>query len=1182
MSGKPIRELSLRQRLLLLTALASGVGILLGCAAFFVYDTHEARNRKVEELQSASDLVGTNSAAALAFDDPVSGAKFLAALGTRKNIRAGVLYRKDGSFFASYVRADWNGKLPVPGEAAAGIVWKQDCLTYSAPVKLDTRFLGSLYLDADVLDLQARRREFAKLTALVACASLLLVYLLTNVLQRGVAKPIQRLAQVARSITQERNHSLRAPELSGKELRQLGSDFNHMLDEIEQRDAALGEARDTLEMRVEARTAELELEVAERRRAQESLNERTGFLNTLISCSPLAIVAQDLHGRIQIINPAFSKLFGYTEEESKGRLLDELIAPGDLNGEAGGLFESAHQEGGVHKIRRRRRKDGQWVDVELHGVPLVIAGEVRGVLALYQDISQRLQAEERLKASEEVFRTLSAAAPIGIFRHDLSDVCSDVCSYVNRFWTEMTGISAEEAYGVGWRKALHAEDAERVRKSWREAYETRTRFEDSYRYVHRDGRTFWVETIAQPTFDAAGALQGYVGVVQDVTERRMVAERMREAKEAAEAASRAKSEFLANMSHEIRTPMNGILGMTELALDTELSPEQREYLSMVKSSAESLLSIINDILDFSKIEAGRMEFESIPFSPLDCIEAALHPLALRAQEKGLELTWAVNGLVPERVRGDSIRLRQILINLVGNAVKFTKQGGVSVVAERLPSSNGVVLVRFTVTDTGIGIAPEKHQHIFEGFSQADTSTTREYGGTGLGLSISARLVTLMHGEMGMESEMGQGSKFFFTLPLQPASADDVVLPLDSAALAGKRVLVVDDNEVNRHLLARLLPQWGLDATVVADGTLAIAEFAASVKSRRCYSLALLDQHMPGLDGFDVAKAIRGMATAKQTAILILSSAMDSADQPRGANLGIDRYLLKPLRRSLLHEAILQALRLSGKAETAPGVSQFSKPSRTLRVLLAEDNAVNQKLAMHLLAKMGHHAMLAVNGKEAVDLARRSQFDLILMDIQMPIMGGVEAVREIRAFEKRTRAHHAIIAMTAHAMAGDAEKYLRSGMDGYVSKPIRVDLLKAEIERCVSGRAARKEEHMKESTEPSTLADFEMVELLARVDNDRELLRELLDIFKEDSPRHLQALREAVARADSAVVANEAHALKGMLSNLSAKPAAATAAALELLARQSKTADFPAVFDSFERQMARLLTEVDACLAGVTT
>jgi PAS domain S-box-containing protein len=1173
MIRKIIRDVSLRQRLLVLTMLTSGVGVLIGCAAFFAYDVYQARALKVEELRLATDLVGTNSAAALMFDDPISGAKLLDALRTRKNIRAGVLYRKDGSLFASYVRPDWEGRKTIEKEAREGVVWRVDCLSYSAPVKLEERRLGTLYLEADLSDLQEMRRRFSELTAVVALASLLAVYLLTNALQRGVTKPIKRLAEVARAIATGKNYSVRAPELSVRELRQLSADFNHMLDEIEGRDVALSEARDTLETRVEARTAELEVEVKERRKAQESLHERTTFLNTLIFSSPIAIVAQDLEGRIQITNPAFHKLFGYMAEECKGQLLDSLIA-GDQLGEAGGLFKGACHPEGVHKTLQRQRKDGRRVHVELHGVPLVIDGTLRGVFALYQDIGKRVEAEERLRASEEVFRTLSTAAPIGIFRHDVSDECS----YVNKCWMDMTGMSFDEACGGGWKNVLHPEDQERIRAAWRKAYERRDRFSASYRYVHRDGHAVWVETIAQPIFDGAGKLQGYVGVVQDVTERRMVSERMREAKEAAEAASLAKSEFLANMSHEIRTPMNGILGMTELALDTDLSAEQREYLGMVKSSAEALLTIINDILDFSKIEAGRMELERVPFSVIDCVEEALHPLSLRAQEKGLELTWALKGEVPERVRGDSSRIRQVLLNLVGNAVKFTKQGEVSVIAERLPSENGRVHLRFEVSDTGIGIPEEKQKYIFDAFSQADASTTREYGGTGLGLSISAQLVQLMHGEMGLESEPGKGSKFFFTLPLEPVLGG-VAEPLpDSKILVGTRVLVVDDNEVNRHLLGRLLPQWGLEPTVIADGRSAIAQFESSAKAGRLYPLVLLDRQMPGLDGFDVAEAIRRIAAKERTAILMLSSAMES-DQRRAVRLGIERYLMKPLRRNLLREAILRALRVRS-AEGKRRRQSPARASRSLRILLAEDNRVNQKLAVRLLAKLGHQVVVAANGSEASKMAHLSQFDLILMDIQMPVMGGVEAVQKIRALEKETGRRNTIVAMTAHAMAGDAEKYLASGMDGYVSKPIRMDVLQAEIERCTNGKEQKRGESMSLSSQDTSSFDFEINELLARVDNDRQLLQELFDLFKEDSPRHLDKLHQAVERNDSEEVASEAHMLKGMLSNLSAKPAAAAAASLERLAHEGKTVEFAASFAALEKQMHRLQPEIEAWLSGV--
>jgi len=482
MNSRFLAKLPLRRRLLLLTMLTSGIGIFLGCTAFFLYDRYEARNRKVEELKSVADLVGTNSAAALAFDAPVNGTKLLSALTTRKNIRCGVLYRTDGSYFASYVRSDWSGRLLLPETPAEGVVWKPSLLSYSASVAMEGRSLGTLYLEADLVDLQKRQKEFEKLTLGVALAGLLAVYFLTNALQRGLTNPIQQLAEVARAITGQRNYALRAPRLTGKELEQLGADFNHMLEEIERRDKELSDARDNLEERVNARTAELKLEMAERLRAEETLSERTSYLNTLVDTSPIAIVAQDLEGRIEFANPAFCKLFGYTPQECEGQLLDALIAPAEMK-EAGQLFTNAHDAKGVHTVLKRFRKDGQSVDVELYGVPLVIAGKLQGVFALYQDIGERIRAEERLKASEELFRKLSEAAPVGIFRHD----ASDRCSYVNQRWIEMTGMSAQEACGDGWKKLLHAEDTDRVQRSWRQTFENRALFKDSYRYVHRDG-----------------------------------------------------------------------------------------------------------------------------------------------------------------------------------------------------------------------------------------------------------------------------------------------------------------------------------------------------------------------------------------------------------------------------------------------------------------------------------------------------------------------------------------------------------------------------------------------------------------------------------------------------------------------------------------------------------------------
>jgi two-component system, sensor histidine kinase and response regulator len=1178
MFGMRIREFSLRQRLLGLTMLTSGIGVVLGCAGFLAYDMHVHREAKVEELRSAADLIGTSTTAALAFDDAPGGAKLLEALKTRRHIRAGVLYRPDGSFFASYIRADLSGKMVLPENIPAGVVWGKDQLTFTLPIEMNARPLGSLYLEADLGDLQDRLRDFEELTLLIAVMSLLVVYLLTAALQRGITRPIQKLAEVARSIAEGKNYALRAPQLAGAELRHLSADFNHMLEEIERRDAALTEARDTLEIRVEARTKELETENLERRRVEQVLRERSNFLDTLIASSPMAILVANESDKIKLINPAFEKLFGYSREESVGKTVNDLFGGGQMQAEIVFNRREMYSQNIIHRTSQRQRKDGHLVDVEIHGALLVIEGQIQGFLAVYQDISQRVRDERAIRESEEVFRSLSAAAPIGIFRTDPQGQCL----YANERWAEMTGRPVEDALGSKWLEALHAEDRENVKDLWYTGTALGAEMENECRFLTPAGRVTWIHWHAKALRAADdGALQGYVGVIEDITERRKVQQRLLEAKEAAEAASLAKSEFLANMSHEIRTPMNGILGMTELALDTELSPEQREYLGMVRSSAESLLGIINDILDFSKIEAGRLELECMPFSLLDCIEDALRPLAMRAQQKGLELTWSAKGEIPELVRGDPTRLRQIVINLAGNAIKFTKHGEVSVTVERLPSPDAQLMVRFVVSDTGVGIPKEKHQQIFEAFSQADSSTTREFGGTGLGLSISARLVKLMQGEIWLESVPDKGSKFFFTAQFAGGSASDAVsTDVIHSELAGKTVLVVDDNEVNRHLLMRLLPQWGMRPTIAADGFEAVAVFETSFRDGALFPLVLLDQNMPGMDGYEVARRIREIAAGEKVAMLILSSAPTASDHERAKKLGIARRLAKPLRRASLREAILQALEVVS-VSNPKRVREIPEPSRKkLQLLLTEDNPVNQKLAERLLEKMGHEVTLAVNGQEAVDLVQRKTFDLILMDIQMPVMGGVEATQKIREWQMRTGIHIPIIAMTAHAMAGDAEKYLQAGMDGYVSKPVRSELLRAEIERFAMPHTRLEGKNMEKSKVQASESPFDLTELLDRVDNDRELLRDLLVIFKDDFPAHLHALREAASCVDMKAVSTVGHTLKGMLSNLAASRAAAAAAQLEHLGRAEDSAGLSQALSAFESEISELLPKLDECMAEV--
>ncbi len=572
------------------------------------------------------------------------------------------------------------------------------------------------------------------------------------------------------------------------------------------------------------------------------------------------------------------------------------------------------------------------------------------------------------------------------------------------------------------------------------------------------GNAKWNLTTKVPLKDANGKAVGIMGIGRDLTPRKQVEADALKAREAAEQANSAKSAFLANMSHEIRTPMNGILGMTELVLDTDLTPEQRESMNAVKQSAESLLEVMNDILDFSKIEAGKMELEEIDFDLRNVLELALKLLSVRADEKGLELLCDLPADLPRAVCGDPGRLRQIVINLVGNAIKFTDCGEVALKAFVRERGDDGYTFEFVVKDTGIGIPLDKQKLIFEAFSQADVSTTRKYGGTGLGLTISKRLVEMMGGKMSVRSEPNSGAEFRFTAQLRVGNSSEALpSPASPDLLRTLRVLIVDDNRTNRRILEGMLARWNMQSTAVDGGEKALEELASAQEKGAPYSLILTDLLMPGMDGFDLVERIRHRPELSAATIMMLTSLGQRGDAARCRELHVSAYLVKPIRQSELHDAIL---RVVGAAPSQADVlitrhtlRENPRLTPALRILLAEDNAINQRVISRLLEKRGHTVVAVETGRGAVEALEKDRYDVVLMDIQMPEMDGLEATAAVRRREESSGEHQHIVALTAHAMKGDAERCLAAGMDAYLSKPVSPDELDEVLIRVAAETAS---------------------------------------------------------------------------------------------------------------------------------
>ncbi len=940
-----------------------------------------------------------------------------------------------------------------------------------------------------------------------------------------------------------------------------------------------------------------EVELTHRRKVEQALMESEAFYQSLVETLPLAMLRKDLTGRFTFANRLLCEAFkrpveaiiGHSDHDFFPRELAEKYRTDDRR-----VLE---QRCNFETTEEFQAPSGERRYTHVVKSPVYdTAGNLVGIQGIFSDVTEKERAERELvQTKARLQAVLDAATQVAI----ISTEVDGTIILFNTGAERMLGYTVDEMLGKSpevfhLASELESRSVELSRQFGRpiRGFDVFVEFarrgdhdEREWTYVRKDGSQIRVMLSVTAKLDFEGNVTGFLGIATDITARHLAEAELLKAKDAAEAANRAKSDFLANMSHEIRTPLNAIIGMTELVRDTDLNVTQREYLAMVQESGESLLAVINDILDFSKIEAGKLSLERVAFNLRELLGDTMKSLALRAHRKRLELACHVATVVPAAVEGDPHRLRQVVVNLVGNAIKFTEQGEVVLDVDVEQASEDELVLHFRVTDTGIGISADQLHTIFEAFEQADTSTTRRYGGTGLGLAISSRLVELMQGRIWVESEVNRGSTFHFLARFAMSSRETEACgsTIYPPMLNGLRVLIVDDNATNRRILVEILANWMMKPTAVSGVTDALAELRRMADAGTPYAMVLTDANMPDVDGFELARQIHENRVLCRSMVMMLTSGDRPGDIKRCGQLGVAAYLVKPIKQSELLDAILVAVggqsSLTGSLEKSSSATR--KASKPKSILLAEDSLINQKLAIGLLEKWGHRVTVANDGLEAVSLSGQNAFDLVLMDVQMPEMDGLDATRAIRRREELTGVHLPILAMTAHAMKGDRERCLEAGMDDYLMKPIRAEQLFQALERIGAATASIVSNPAWDAAATSDGDHVDWNQSHQAVNQDTDLLQQVVEAFQEECPQLIETMRGSLESAEWRRFQRAAHTLKSGLRMFGVSKLADDVEQLELAAKSGHMRpDVSEAMQGVIRRSGDVLAEMSAYLQSL--